>query len=455
MNKKFITQSEAIELLKSKGKNFVVVQNPAYVFPSFELYPLAPPTPLPIKKLAAVVMDMDGTTTSTEEICIHSLEFMIRKITGRNDKNSWKGLDHQKDYPHIIGNSTTKHVEYLIKTYQNEIKRKELSKSYIYAVLWTLLIGKDKSRKAEVLNNLYSLKCDFILRDKKFPLNLSNDFTEEDLLVLVSYFENKILKAIKVDSLNSMVRVGTDIYYQRYHKLLSDIASGNAKTIKAELQIDKNKNVISPLPGIALFLALIKGLLGKEIAKLTDDFILQFYEKDISTKEVFNKKFVMNRLFTLSNYFEKNPVKVAVVTSSIFYEANIVLTEVFSVLQKEVYTWKISEKRKHKIINAFSSYKKFYDGFVTASDSNEIRLKPHRDLYSIALHQLAIPKKDFDKVIGFEDSESGTTAIRAAGIGICVAVPFAQTSGHDFTAATHIAKNGVMEVVLKHNLFIK
>ena len=92
---------------------------------------------------------------------------------------------------------------------------------------------------------------------------------------------------------------------------------------------------------------------------------------------------------------------------------------------------------------------------ITASDSNEIRLKPHRDLYSIALHKLGVPKNKFKHVIGFEDSESGSIAIRAAGIGLSVAVPFAQTSGHNMNTAAYICKNGLPEVILKHNLFLK
>jgi beta-phosphoglucomutase-like phosphatase (HAD superfamily) len=82
-----------------------------------------------------------------------------------------------------------------------------------------------------------------------------------------------------------------------------------------------------------------------------------------------------------------------------------------------------------------------------------MRLKPHRDLYSIALHKLNISKTGFDNVIGFEDSESGTIAIRAAGISKCIALPFSETSGHNFEAATHICNGGLPEVLFEHNLF--
>jgi beta-phosphoglucomutase-like phosphatase (HAD superfamily) len=60
----------------------------------------------------------------------------------------------------------------------------------------------------------------------------------------------------------------------------------------------------------------------------------------------------------------------------------------------------------------------------------------------------------FDQVIGFEDSQSGTVAIRAAGIGCCVAVPFAQTSEHNFEAAVHVLKGGIPQALIEHKLFV-
>lgn len=42
--------------------------------------------------------------------------------------------------------------------------------------------------------------------------------------------------------------------------------------------------------------------------------------------------------------FAETPVKVAVVTSSIEYEADIVLTELFLVIRDEISKWKISNK---------------------------------------------------------------------------------------------------------------
>lgn len=55
--------------------------------------------------MVAIVQDMDGTTT--ENLCLHSLETMVRRVTARLTPAQWTGLDRARDYPHIIGNSTT------------------------------------------------------------------------------------------------------------------------------------------------------------------------------------------------------------------------------------------------------------------------------------------------------------------------------------------------------------
>jgi hypothetical protein len=158
--------------------------------------------------------------------------------------------------------------------------------------------------------------------------------------------------------------------------------------------------------------------------------------------------------YDLCKHFVKDPLKAAVVTSSIYYEADIVLREVFKIIYAKLDKMLPVSAEKNLILNKFKDHGNYYDAVVTASDSNEIRLKPHRDLYSIALYKLNVPREKFDEVVGFEDSESGTIAIRAAGIGLSIAVPFAETSGHNLKAATYVCKGGLPEVILKHNLFL-
>ena len=287
---------------------------------------------------------------------------------------------------------------------------------------------------------------------KKFLLNAP---TDDELNIFVKACIAKYAQHISFNSSEQIVRAAIDIYYQRYHEILFGITKGNSNKLAKELLADKTKYLIEPLPGVGIFLALIKGLLGDEAVNLADLLIKQYYLKNPAASDKFNVTAVKKKLLRLSRLFLRSPLKVAVVTSSIQYEADIVLTEVFKVLQSEIKKWDISPERKKVILKKFSGYKTFYDGFVTASESNEIRLKPHRDLYSIALHKLSLQPDTFHKVIGFEDSESGTIAIRAAGIGRCVAVPFAQTSGHNLDAAAFNAPGGLAEIVLKHNLFVK
>lgn len=98
-----------------------------------------------------------------------------------------------------------------------------------------------------------------------------------------------------------------------------------------------------------------------------------------------------------------------------------------------------------------NDYSHIYDAVVTANDSSEIRLKPHRDLYSIALYRLAVKKEDYKYTIGCEDSDSGIVAVRAAGIGCSVALPFKNTENHKFWAAAHVLPGGLPELILLNN----
>ena len=159
-------------------------------------------------------------------------------------------------------------------------------------------------------------------------------------------------------------------------------------------------------------------------------------------------------MWSLCAKFAERPLKVGVVTSSICYEAEVVLGEVFKVVREQVSAWPCSDAEKRPVLEAFADFMGYYDGFITATDSSEMRLKPHRDLYSLALYRLGVNKRDFDKVASFEDSESGTVAIRAAGVNLCVAVPFYGTEFHDLAAACHTLPGGLLEAMLEEGMFL-
>ncbi len=452
--KKITDYNNAAELLRTLSGEFAVIKNPEYIHPAFELAPLAPKLTSPLESLTAAVMDMDGTTTTTEELCIHSLEFMIRKMSGKFTADEWIGLDHTLDYPNIIGNSTTKHVEYLITKYHGLFDQTEIKRSYLFAAVWTVIVGMDQKRKEEVSVNLTNLglaglmKSPFVAELAATPAS-ANDREKEICETLLKQYGGAFPELTR----NDLVKLGIDIYYQRYHAILQRIKRGESRQISAELFNDPEKRLIQPMPGILFFLSLIKGWLGDEAVDLIPSLLKDFEMKSGTPFTAESIGTLQERISRLSEHFVKNPAKVSIVTSSIFYEADIVMGEVFSVLSAQLRTLPLSDVRKNAIAQKLDHYRNTYDAFITASDSTEIRLKPHRDLYSIALHQLNVPVKEFGNVIGFEDSESGTIAIRAAGIGRCIAVPFAQTKGHNFEAATMVSFGGVPEVVLTHNVF--
>jgi beta-phosphoglucomutase-like phosphatase (HAD superfamily) len=454
MKKKFINKKEAKTLITKLGDEFAVVKNPIYIHPEFELYPLAKKIKT-VDKLVAAVMDMDGTTTTTELLCIHSLEFIVRKFSGKVDIQTWKGLNPKEDYPHIIGNSTTKHVEYLITKYSKSFKKNEVIKSFLFAAAWTLIYGKDNQRKSEVVLNLKSFNCQDLISDDYFKkvINLTT-LLDEDKEQLSDYLFNKYNNYFSSLGFNDYVRLGIDVYYQRYHEILERFRLGESKFIAEELFGDPHKHLIEAMPGIPVMLPMIEGLIT-EHHDLFFDYLLKSYQH--KTDKAFssaNLEKARKNFIKLCQKFQVSPIKTAIVTSSIFYEADIVLREVFKVISNELNNLLPDSDFKRNLLQKFFDYNFYYNAVVTANDSSEIRLKPHRDLYSIALFKLNVAKEDFNKVIGFEDSESGTIAIRAAGIGLSIAVPFAETSGHNLKAATYVCKAGIPEAILKYNMFV-
>lgn len=403
------SRRQLARLLKTEGHrrafaadDYSVVRNPAGVYPPFDIYPLPRPELQRLPGLDIILMDMDGTTTTTEVLCLHSLEESVRRMSG----NPGLVLDKTRDYPHIIGNSTTRHVEYLMAEYRGSFDLSATKAAFLEAVAWTIRHSKDKGRQNEAR-------------------------TARDLFLYESPSAISDINEIL------LVRIGVEIYYQRYHFILSSIDKGEGDDLSAELT--GGRPLIEPMEGIALFLVFIKGWLGEEL-----DFIQEYFKL---------KPASFDKLRNIAGKFADHSTGVGLITSSTSYEASIVLSEVFRLIRKEISEWPISAARKKSILARFKSYGTYYDAVVTASDSSEIRLKPHRDLYSIALQRLAY--KPGYIVLGLEDSESGILALRAAGVPYAVAVPFEHTRGHDLQAAWKVADGGARSVLFDDLLFLE
>ncbi len=441
------------EVVAGGCSEVALVRNPACVSSPIELYALAEKNPGPLSQVVAFVKDMDGTTTTTEPLCLHSLEWMVRRITNRLSTEQWPGLDSRRDYPHVIGNSTTRHVEYLLNTYTDRIVPQAFRRALIEAVFWTLSRDRDPQRRRDIIADAVALGLADLLDDSQLVSAVEKSADPFGAgAALVDQWLERHGRAIRLATFAEQVRAAVAIYYLRYHSILEDLAAGRSAECARQALAGTGDRLVEPMPAVGVFLATIKGWLGEHLRAFCDALADHVAAK--TKAELEDGSRLRETLAAVGRCFRDRPARVAVVTSSVRYEAEIVLAEVFRILREEVTRWPIPQWLRDRIVEGFADYRRLYDGFVSASDSSEIRLKPHRDLYSLALHQMGVAPEQYDRVVGFEDSESGVTAIRAAGVGLCVAVPFAATAGHDFSAATYVLHGQLPEAILVHRCFL-
>ncbi len=160
------------------------------------------------------------------------------------------------------------------------------------------------------------------------------------------------------------------------------------------------------------------------------------------------------RLVRLAEHFRRQPARVALVTASIAYEAHACMKEVVRVMAERVAEWPLPAAARQRLVEHLADYRAVYDGFVCATDTWEARLKPHRDLYSLALFQMSVPKAEYALCVGLEDTEPGIIALRAAGIGCAIALPNRDTHRQNYAAATEVIRGGLPEMILLHNLLL-
>lgn len=420
---RYLSAADAARALTELAPEFVLVEQPAGQFPPFDLIPLGPCRPVCPGPPAAILVDMDGTTTTTEDLCLDALEFMIRRFTGWEGQAAWPGLHPERDYPHIIGTSATCNVEYLVGLHGAAFDPQRAATAFLDALAWTLS------------------HCPIPGRDEEIRLSLS-------MLGLPAEADRHAAVARQLAHGNAALwtRVGLDVYYHRLHGNLHDIAHGGGAAV-AERVFGRPGPAIVPLPGIGALFALARGWLGAEAAALAPTLCGDF--NGAPPVEA-----AAARLARLGSHFAEHPCPVALVTSSSAPEADIVLTEVFRLLRDEAAAWPVSEEARARTVAGLAQPRDFYAAYVTATGCHEARLKPQRDLYVLALGLLGIDDAARARVIGFEDTEAGILAQRAAGVGVPVAVPFHGTQGHCFEAAARVCRAGIPEAIVAHGLFL-
>jgi len=435
---------------------FACVRNLDYVFCPFDLYALAPHSPLPLERAVAFAVDMDGTSTTTEPLALHALEYMVRRFTGRMDRADWPGLDEQRDYPYVIGNSNFRHTEFLVERYGHWLDQAALRQAFFEALTWTLANLDDPQRRHEVALNARNCGVGELLEDAEFKrLVAGGPIPADELPRRVAPVLQRFGGGFRCRHQSEVVAAALDVYYLRYHEILRRLELGEGEALSRELLGESGRRLVEPMPGYAMFVALIKGWLGAEAAELFEPLRAALPEGARQELGAELAEQGPRRLARLGEWFERTPARLALVTASIAHEAHAVMKEVVRQMAGEASCWPVSRVRREQLAERLSDYQAVFDAFVNASDAHEARLKPHRDLYSIALFRMSIPKSEYACCVGIEDTEPGIVALRAAGVGCAVALPNRDTSRQNYSAASRVVTGGLPALILVHNLMLR
>lgn len=423
----FLNATDATARLFESAEHFALIPAQGKRWPPYEICPMSAPATQLRDGFEAALMDMDGTISTTEPLVLQALDAMVSALIGHDAQ--WEGIDRARYYAELVGHSNAFVVARLLETYREDYDAHSTARAFFHAAAWTLKHVDDGPRQAAV-------------RDVMGRLELAQVLGEAPWRALAAEPEGPTARE-KAEELarafaghfgwneQRLVRAGGEIYSAAYHRLLFAASRG-------ELTGAAN---VAPMPGVGVFMALLAGKLGDDAGALAP--LLGAKSNEAAAQ-----------LAALGRYFETHPVRLAVVTSSTAYEARLVLDAVFRTLRDGCKAWPSSPARSEAVERLFASPEETFGCIVTATGVPEMRLKPYRDLYSLALDKLEIPRERLHRVAGFEDSAAGCTAIRTAGIPLSVAVPSEVTEGQSFEAATVLCEGGLPEVIFERNCFL-
>lgn len=423
----FLNNTDAAEKLFAIAENFALIPAAGKRWPPYEICPMAAPATQLHDGFEAALMDMDGTISTTEPLVLEALDAMVAALIGHDAR--WEGIDRARYYAELVGHSNAFVVARLLETYRDDYDAHATARAFFHAAAWTLANVDDAPRQAAIQDVMRRLEMAQVIEDVRWkelvaePEAASARAKSEELArEFVAHFGwNE----------SRLVRAGGEIYSAAYHRLLF-AASRGALTGAAN---------VAPMPGVGVFIALLAGALGADAATLSP--VLGATSDDAA-----------QQLAKLGKHFEANPVRLAVVTSSTSFEARLVLGAVFRTLREQSRAWPLPNAKRDAVDRLFYAPDETFGCIVTATGVPEMRLKPYRDLYSLALDRLEIPRERLHRVAGFEDSAAGCTAIRTAGVPLSVAVPSEVTEGQSFDAATVICERGLPQVIFDHNCFL-
>jgi beta-phosphoglucomutase-like phosphatase (HAD superfamily) len=379
---------------------------------------------------------------------------MVRRFTGRLGRAAWAGLDERRDLPFVIGNSNFRHTEFLLERYGDALDPAALRQAFCEALLWTLASVPDVQRRCDVARSAHLCGLGELLADPEFQRLVRGGVTADNAGRLVTPLVARWGPAFVCAQPSQRVSAALDVYYMRYHSILQEIERGAGQRLSRELLGEQGGRLIEPMPGYSAFVALLKGWLAPEDAEALFEPLHDQLQPAASGVRPAGAEPGPARLARLARRFQRSPAKLALVTASSEYEARAVMREVLRVTAEEVQGWPLAAARRGRLLERLASERTVFDGFVNASDAHEARLKPHRDLYSIALFQMSIPRSEYACCMGLEDTEPGIVALRAAGVGCAIALPNRDTHRQDYRAAARVLAGGLPELLLVHNLML-
>jgi beta-phosphoglucomutase-like phosphatase (HAD superfamily) len=451
----YLTTDDAARLLAEEARalgtdELIAVRNLGFIPTARELYLLAPHSPLPLASLAAIAVDMDGTSTTTETLALHALEYMVRRVTGRITAAQWAGLDREKDVPFVIGNSNFRHTEFLLQRYADALDIDAFRAGFIEALLWTLGVMKDRLREGEIRRTAANCGLSALLDDPAFRrATRAAHLNDETCAERVQPFLMRYGAQFQPPHVTAQVAAALDIYYYRYHAILKRMAHGSGAHVAAELLGDQHAKLVAPMPGYGIFLCLVKGWLDERAAALAA-CLRAAHPRDTQPRAEDTATFL-----ALCRHFQRAPVKLALVTASIAFEAQVVMREVIRLIRADVADWPVPPALRRVLRARLRDYRTIFDGFVTATDASEARLKPHRDLYSISVQQMGVARSDIARCMAIEDTEPGILSARAAGFGVSVALPNHDTSRQNYAKASRVVAGGLPELILDHAMLLQ
>ena len=165
----------------SNGRDYATVYHPVKT-----RYALGEP-PRSFDRIEAVMMDMDGSSTDTEKLVLEAMRQMMAEALSTPSFHF-----AEEDYPHIIGDSTTNHMRYLVRAYGlDSTALQQYTEAYYrhyHAALEGIRDGTIREALIEPMHGLHEFLTTLKERGVKVGLVTSSLKKEVDIVMPVVFY---------------------------------------------------------------------------------------------------------------------------------------------------------------------------------------------------------------------------------------------------------------------------